>query len=134
MKNIYSKSGTLLAVIFNDIIENKRIDLSPSNEIIQVGLVPLGKGKIILPHFHMPIKRETLGTQEVWVIMEGIVEITIFDLDTSTAWFDTLNSGNCMVFFRGGHSFKVVSDNAIIYEIKNGPYYGNTADTELVFK
>jgi hypothetical protein len=43
-----------------------------------------------------------------------------------------LSAGDCMVLYRGGHNFTVVSADAVIYEIKNGPYYGAVFDSEKI--
>ena len=37
-----------------------------------------------------------------------------------------------LVLYRGGHNFTVVSEDAVIYEIKNGPYYGAVFDSEKI--
>jgi hypothetical protein len=39
-----------------------------------------------------------------------------------------LLSGSCMIFFSGGHALKVLEDNTLFYEFKNGPYYGHDTD------
>ena len=35
-----------------------------------------------------------------------------------------LNTGDLMVFFSGGHSYKILENGTQVLEVKNGPYTG----------
>jgi hypothetical protein len=39
-----------------------------------------------------------------------------------------LHEGDCMVFLGGGHGLKAGSEGAVVYEFKNGPYFGVELD------
>ena len=43
-----------------------------------------------------------------------------------------MGAGDCVVVFKAGHEFTVLEDNTIIYEFKNGPYYGVEADKTFI--
>ena len=45
-----------------------------------------------------------------------------------------MSAGDCVVVFKAGHSFEVLEDNTIIYEFKNGPYYGVKADKTFIIE
>ena len=34
--------------------------------------------------------------------------------------------------FSAGHGFEVIEDNTILYEVKNGPYYGQIKDKTFI--
>ena len=43
-----------------------------------------------------------------------------------------LKKGDVAILYRGGHSFKVIEENTVFYEIKNGPYIGSKFDKENI--
>jgi cupin fold WbuC family metalloprotein len=131
MKNIYSKSNKeyLLASIINkSTITDYRQDLSPEDEFIQVSARKFDKLITVAPHKHLKIDRRSDITQETWIIIEGKVKAEIFDINDKLQNKEILSSGDCIVLFRGGHSLKVLEKNTIMYEIKNGPYFGKIND------
>lgn len=109
-----------------------REDASDAKEILQVSRLNLPQGKTILPHKHLPQVRTTHGTSEAWVVISGALSAQIFDFDHVVVTTVDLGPGDCMVLYRGGHNFTVVSPDAVIYEIKNGPYNGPAADSEKI--
>jgi cupin fold WbuC family metalloprotein len=130
MKSIFSKvSGVLICTyIYKDDISEYRTDLSPEKEILQ-GCARKLKGNVfVAPHKHLPVERSTIGTQESWIIIEGKVLATLYDVDDTLLDEIELNAGSCMVFFNGGHSLRVLENNTFFYEFKNGPYYGFDTD------
>lgn len=130
---IYSKTypKVLLASIVSA-ANTGRVDAADADEILQVSQLNLMQGKTILPHKHLPQVRTTHGTSEAWVVIAGTLTAQIFDLDNSLVTNTDLGPGDCMVLYRGGHNFTVTSPDAVVYEIKNGPYYGPAADSEKI--
>ena len=130
MKKLFSKvDGRIIcSFILKNQINEYRTDLSDENELLQGSARILKKDIYVKPHKHLPVKRETLGTQESWVVIEGKVLATLYDLDDSKLEEIELKAGSCMIFYRGGHSLKVIDDNTIFYEFKNGPYLGYDND------
>ena len=131
MKNIYSKSNKeyLLASIINkSTITDYRQDLSPEDEFIQVSARKFDKLITVAPHKHLKIDRRSDITQETWIIIEGKVKAQIFDINDKLQNKEILSSGDCIVLFRGGHSLEVLEKNTIMYEVKNGPYFGKIND------
>lgn len=130
MESIYSKIDQRLicSYIFRKDINEYRSDLSPVSEILQCCARKLKGGTFVAPHKHLPIERITIGTQEAWVVVEGLVLATVYDINDSCIAEIELNSGSCMIFFNGGHSLTAIENNTIFYEFKNGPYYGFDTD------
>ena len=45
---------------------------------------------------------------------------------------ETLESGDCIVLFSGAHSLECLTDDTLLYEFKNGPYFGPEKDKEFI--
>lgn len=121
---IYSKKkNKLIACIYKvkKKIQNRK-DLSPINEILQVGVIKLKDNFELKKHLHTQITRKTQGTQEIWIVMYGKIRVTFYDNDKTKISEKTLNEGDMSILFSGGHSLKCLKKGSIIYEIKNGPY------------
>jgi len=125
---IYSKKNKkfLIACIYKakKKIQN-RLDLSPTNELLQASVIELKDNFNLKKHLHTQITRKTKGTQEIWIVMSGKIKVTFFDTDKVKISEKTLNKGDMSILFRGGHSLRCLKKNSIIYEIKNGPYKKN---------
>jgi cupin fold WbuC family metalloprotein len=133
-QKIYSKlypQMLLVSVLSADGID-ARVDAAGTEEILQASLLRLPQGKTIAPHKHLLQFRNTQGTCEAWVVISGQLQAQVFDIDNTVVDTVTLSAGDCMVLYRGGHNFAVVSEDAVIYEIKNGPYNGPAADSEKI--
>ena len=72
----------------------------------------------------------TSTTQEAWVVFEGCIKGTFYDLDESVLYETKIGKGDVIVLFRGGHSLEVLDEDTIFYEFKTGPYNGTKSDKE----
>ena len=131
MKKIFSKTNPDLLICsilkFNNINE-KRCDISPNEEFIQVSGRKLKKDFEVSAHKHNRLDRKITSTQEAWILLKGKILSKFYDLDDSFLHEETLEKGDCIAIFRGGHELKVLEDDTIFYEIKNGPYFGVEKD------
>jgi len=130
-EKIYSKvdpSILLCAIIRRDDITETREDISPEKEPLQVACKKIKAGTNFKPHKHNILKRETTRTQESWVFLQGKVRASFYDIDDRVILVTELGAGDCAVVFRAGHSFDVLEDDTILYEFKNGPYFGVEQD------
>jgi cupin fold WbuC family metalloprotein len=137
MERIYSKINKnilLLSIIKYSDITQDRIDLSPPTETLQASVKKLTKGKKFKIHKHNKLERKTTNTQESWVFLQGKVRATFYDLDDTLIVDTVLSAGDCVVVFQAGHGFEVLEENTIIYEFKNGPYYGIKMDKTFINK
>ena len=135
MRKIYSKvePEKLLSVfIKKNCLSEKRLDLSPPNEYLQVAAKSLNKGLKVEPHKHKKIIRETYITQEAWLLLSGSVKATLYDLDDTKSIEIVLEAGDCLLLFYGGHGLDVLEDNTLFYEFKTGPYLGLEHDKESI--
>jgi hypothetical protein len=135
-KQIFSKTNLnlLLVTILDSSQVIGRVEASDTNQILQVSSIRLAQAKTIRPHMHKDTQRNTLGTQEAWVVVSGLLKTNIYDIDESLIDTIFLGPGMCMVLYTGGHNFEVISSEAVIYEIKNGPYYGTKFDSQPIDK
>lgn len=135
MKQIYSKvkkEKIIASIIKLKDIGEYRTDISPESEYIQVSARSIKKGIKVPAHIHLPIDRRTDITQETWIIISGKIEFELFDLDNSFICLGIIEAGDSLTLYRGGHSLKIIEENTIMYEIKNGPYFGIDSDKKLL--
>lgn len=125
-------STEILASVLTAGAKAGRVDASDHTEILQVSTMTLPQGKVLKSHKHKPVERSTVGTQEAWLVVSGQLQAQVFDTDNSFVEEVILTAGQCMTLFRGGHTFTVLSDDTVIFEIKNGPYYGPEIDSEAI--
>lgn len=134
-KFIYSKNKPdllLLAINRKEEITENRTDLCPETELLQISTKILKKDTSFRPHKHNTIERKTYNTNETWIILEGSVLAKFWDIDSKVIFQTVLKSGDCAVVFYAGHGFEVIEEGTILYEIKNGPYYGQAKDKTFI--
>lgn len=123
----------VIAVVFNiDSIQESRYNAGSDNEILQVSAMCFPQGRSLRSHYHVPTERITVGTQESWIVWQGSLKVTLYDLDQTVISEFEIGAGDCMTLYQGGHAFTVQDDNTKIIEIKNGPYYGPEHDAKSI--
>jgi|TARA_R100001460_G_scaffold11121_1_gene26108 hypothetical protein len=135
MLNIYSKvdpEKIILSLIRKNEITNSRQNITPDEEFLQAGVKITKAEDFFKAHKHLPCNKVATTTQEAWVILDGKVEGTFYDLDDSLLCSLEISDGDCVVIYRGGHSLKILDDDTILYEFKNGPYYGVKKDKTYI--
>ena len=129
--NIYSKVDEkllLLSINRKSEISDERIDICPENKYLQISTKKLKKDTKFKPHKHNILERNLDNTHECWIVLEGSIKGTFYDLNNELIYETILKTGDCAVVYNAGHSLEVVEDNTILYEVKNGPYYGQQKD------
>ena len=132
---IYSKikkDVPLLVINRFSEINERRIDVCPDTEYLQVSTKKMPKGLTFKPHKHNILERNTKKTQEGWIIFEGKVMASFWDIDDTLLFNTILEKGDCAIVFNAGHSFEVLEEDTILYEIKTGPYYGVEKDKSFI--
>lgn len=135
MEEIYSRfDSSLLLHVINKFgnIDGKRQNLGPEKESLQVACLSLNKGMEINSHKHLEQTRTTEITQESWLVVKGSIKIKLYDTDDSLIKEEILNSGDCLVTFRGGHGFIALDEGTCVYEFKTGPYLGKEKDNAKI--
>ena len=114
-------------------LEN-RIDMTEEQEFLQCSIMRLIHGKTYKAHKHIIKPQSTFEfqVQEAFIIIEGLVTITIYDLDDSKLCTLVLYTGDLAVLLAGGHSIRAAVPNTMMYEIKTGPYEGQIMDKKFI--
>jgi len=131
IKNIYSLKNPrkILNIIYHQEIKKgaltkvERTTITESKNYLQAMHIKLPTGTEIAPHKHIIIKRKTTRTHEGLIVLEGSIELTIFDIDKKLVRKEILTKGDFTILINGGHSLKVLK-HASVFEFKNGPYLG----------
>ena len=56
----------------------------------------------------------------------------ICDIDGTLLVEPILDVGDCSVTLGGGHTYKILEDDTLVYEYKTGPYKGQQNDKEFI--
>ena len=132
MEKIYSKinPNKLLHVVnrLSDI--EGRNDIIPEDNFIQCAALKMAKNKTFPPHRHIIKDRHYSKqiAQESWIVIKGKVECIFYDLDDTIIATPILEPGDASFTLDGGHTYKILEENTIVYEYKTGPYEGQKLD------
>ncbi len=86
-------------------------------------------GHKVKPHSHKKRSRVASVTQEVLLIRDGTVELSIYDDARTLVATRILFAGDTAILLAGGHSLMLLSD-AHIMEVKSGPYTTREEDKD----
>lgn len=136
IESIYSKKskGLLLHQFFKPSNKNQssRVNISPENESLQVSHLVLNLNQTFKAHKHIIFERNMPIAQESWVVIKGKVKVFYYDIDDDLLLTKEMNPGDCTMTYRGGHNYKSLEENTIVYEFKTGPYFGIEKDKVLL--
>jgi len=136
--NIYSKIDPtqLLHVINRKIdIQPGRADLINPDQFIQVASLRMQKGKTFEPHRHREqyrVSETSYIPQEMWVVISGLVQVTLYDIDDTVLHTDILEPGDISVTLAAGHNYLFLADDSRVIEVKTGPYLGHDRDKIMI--
>ena len=109
---------------------DQRVDITPSGTFLQCSYINKNKDFKVKPHIHKINNRKTNKTNEAWIVLQGEIKADLFDIDKKKIKSLVLKKGSSLIMHNGGHSLKVLKNNTIFYEIKNGPYFRSKNDKE----
>lgn len=109
-----------------------RKNLTTDEQFLQVGVKRTKAEEFFKPHKHLLCDKRVSITQEAWVILNGKAEGHFYDLNDEYLCSVELESGDCVIIYKGGHSLKILEDETCLYEFKNGPYQGAEKDKEFI--
>jgi len=133
MKEYLNNKGEVLHCIYRlDDLEGDRFDFTSEDKYLQGALMKMNNGKSFRNHKHIKCERHTDMTQETWVVIRGSVQVDYYDEDSKFMGTEILNDGDCTITFAGGHKYSCIKDDTLVYEFKNGPYYGRDADKVFI--
>jgi len=135
MEKIYSKVDGRLLHIISRLSEIKdRTEIIPENNFIQCATLKMEKGKTFPPHKHITKDRHYSEqiAQESWVVIKGRVRCIFYDIDDKVIAEPILEEGDASFTLYGGHTYKILENNTIVYEYKTGPYEGQKLDKTFI--
>lgn len=103
---------------------------TPANFSQQVAYMHHPEGYKIAAHVHNFIIRQVLYTQEVLIIRNGRLKVSLYDSNKNPISSHILKSGDLILLCGGGHSFEMLEETTMI-EIKQGPFTGEADKTRF---
>jgi len=136
MEHIYSKvePGKILHTIVRkeDLTPGRKEVVSEDN-FIQCAILNMEEGKTFKPHRHIWKERtRNVIAQESWIVVQGSVKCTFYDLDDTIIATPILYPGDASFTLEGGHTYQILEDNTLVYEYKTGPYEGQALDKTFI--
>jgi hypothetical protein len=131
-------NGLLHMVVFlSELQETQglfRTNFSAENSFLQAALIQIPQHHDFKPHIHLERERsfQNLRAQESWVIIRGEVQVDYFSESGEFLETHTLQEGDCSITFKGGHGYRTITKEAVVYEFKNGPYEGVSVDKKFI--
>jgi cupin fold WbuC family metalloprotein len=121
---VVEHDGRVLARIlraYHDVAETTFV--TDTSESLQLGLVARDTGGEVLPHRHLAVPREIVGTAEILVLQKGRCELTLFTDEGELVATHELATGDVVALLAGGHGLKML-EPTLMLEVKQGPYLG----------
>jgi cupin fold WbuC family metalloprotein len=137
MEKFYSKikPDTLLHLIHRvgDFTKG-RFNVIDDDQFIQCAVLNLDEAATFKPHKHLTrrVVRDSYIAQESWVVVKGSVMCVLYDLDDTIIAAPTLNAGDASFTLLGGHTYVILEDDTMVYEMKTGPYEGQEKDKMFI--
>ena len=132
MIDTITHAGEMLAIIVRAEFSKPGISFFTPNELSQqLAYMQHPAGKIIDAHVHNPVPRSVEYTQETLFIKSGKLRVDFFDDDQQYLESRELKAGDVILLIKGGHGFEVLEDLQM-FEVKQGPYAGDTDKTRFV--
>jgi len=100
---------------------------TPADAEMQCGFGLVAEAKTLKPHVHKVLARETQNTSEFILVLSGAMHVDFYDPEGRKVESTTLTPQTALLQFIGGHGFQVEAGTRYV-EVKQGPYYGETAD------
>lgn len=128
--NIYAEDDLIAIVIRHtkDTVTEKRTTFYTNpKEGLQVAQISIPEKTTIPAHYHLPRKRELENTQEVLVVLSGMLVVSLYDNENKYIDRVKLLEKDTIVLLSGGHEIQCHEDTKII-EVKLGPYTHRSSD------
>jgi len=112
-------------------IHNKTEWFGNQSYPLQGSLMCYGAHKVFKAHRHVMNPRIINKTQECFVVVKGVLSVTILTkCDDTVVNMGTLvaEAGDAIFVWRGFHEVKILEDETMAYEIKAGQFNGVISD------
>lgn len=97
---------------------------------LQVGVISKNSEEKVQPHRHNLFERKIVGTSEFLYVLEGKMEVTVYDDNFQNPENFYVGVGSGVLLSGGAHSIQFVEATKLM-EIKQGPY---SAEVDKVYK
>jgi len=126
---LIEKNGVRLAIWFSaDDIRQGLDFLTHDGDFLQVGSWRYAAGKELAAHNHNTVPRDVNRTQEFAFVVKGAMEASIFDEQDELVEKLRVNRHEGLILLAGGHGYRILEEDTIVIETKNGPYPGAEID------
>lgn len=135
MIEIIDKNKILIGIIDSvSKIKNGLHFYTSPEQFLQVGTFKYEYGKMLRAHKHINRPSpSTIRTQEVMIVFKGSVVLTVFGEDDEPFDKYVIKAGDFFIQFYGGCAYEVIAD-AVMMEVKVGPFYGDDIDRVILEK
>ena len=133
MEKFYSKiqPDLLLHLVYRHReYTGKRVNLLEPDNFLQCAALYLDKGDTFKAHKHIEVKVQEVvkKAQESWVVIQGSVRCTFYDLDDTILAEPIIRAGEASFTLHGGHTYTALESDCLVLEFKTGPYFGQEND------
>tara|TARA_B100001057_G_scaffold501279_1_gene623112 strand:+ start:9681 stop:10073 length:393 start_codon:yes stop_codon:yes gene_type:complete len=127
---IFDKNQKLVAEIVKlEDIQSERHFYTYDDQDFQLASFSFKENTEVARHIHNKQERKINSTSEVIVLIQGGLDVDIYDDNKNLIKNLILEEGDTIIFYSGGHGIKANKDSKFI-EVKQGPYNPLT-DKEL---
>ena len=105
---------------------------SDQSDFIQAGTWRYNEGKELSAHVHNLVERKVNRTQEILYVRKGKISASFYDQDGIFVESTLVSEGETLILINGGHGYKILEDDTLVLEIKNGPYLGADLDRKRI--
>lgn len=98
---------------------------TPDEATFQAGFVVYPAGGEVVPHVHLPVRREVVGTSELLFVRSGRCYVDLYDADRHIVASRELGPGDAVLSLGSGHGVRMIEDT-VLFELKQGPFIGGS--------
>ena len=131
IKNIIHNDELYSSIFDLDNISEGLDFLTNDDAFVQVGTWKYEKGKILDAHYHNTLERKSYITQEVVLVLEGIIVCNLYTTDGEFIASEEIKQNQLIIQYQGIHEYEIINNSKVL-EIKNGPYFGPDKDRTRV--
>ena len=118
---IKHRGKTIAIIVRKDYCKDGIEFITPKDFSLQLGHMTRPAGYKVVPHTHNPVRRETIGTQEVLFLKSGRVRVDFYSFEQEYLESREMSAGDLILLAGAGHGIKVLEKSTIV-EVKNGPF------------
>ena len=120
-KILDSKENIIAIIVDTNLTNYEKEFHTDHKQSFQIGTFNLRKGEELERHIHLENKRIISNTCETLIVLDGKMSVDIYDINKNFICTKNLSKGKLILFFEGGHKFKI-EETCKFIEVKQGPY------------